>query len=51
MNIIFSPYFEQFFTHKKRKKIPEIGEISQFVRMSVLNMFITSDKIEENEYN
>lgn len=49
--MLLPPYFEQFFTHKKRKKIPEIGEISQFVRMSVLNMFITSDKIEENEYN
>ena len=49
--MLLPPYFEHFFTHKKRKKIPEIGEISQFVRMSVLNMFITSDKIEENEYN
>ena len=49
--MLHSPYFEQFFTHKKRTKIRENGENSQIVKMSHLNMFITSDKIEENEYN
>ena len=49
--MLLSPYFEQFFTHKKCTKIRENGENSQIVKMSHLNMFITSDKIEENEYN